>query len=120
VSEPGRYWVTVTKESCSKTDSIHFGDCPAAIWFPNVFTPNGDGLNDTYHPVAVGIDKYQIIIFNRWGEQMFESISIEPGWDGTFKGALCPDGVYVFISTYKTTVAPEVTEKSQGSITLIR
>ncbi len=120
VSEPGKYWVTVTKDDCSKTDSIHFGDCPAAIWFPNVFTPNGDGLNDTYHPVAVGIDKYQIIIFNRWGEKLFESSAIEPGWDGTFKGALCPDGVYIFISTYKTIVAPDVVEKAQGSITLIR
>jgi gliding motility-associated-like protein len=120
VSEPGKYWVTVTKDSCSKTDSIHFGECSSAIWFPNVFTPNGDGLNDTYHPVAIGISKFQILIFNRWGAKLYESNAIEPGWDGTFKGASCPDGVYVFISTYETDDSPDVTMQAQGSITLIR
>jgi len=120
VFKPGKYWVKVTKDGCSKTDSIHFGECGSSIWFPNVFTPNSDGLNDTFHPLATGIDKYHITIYNRWGERLFESNSIEPGWDGTFNGALCPEGVYVFISTYETEDSPNIEQKAHGSITLLR
>jgi gliding motility-associated-like protein len=120
VSEPGTYWVVVTKNGCSASDTIRFGECSSSIWFPNVFTPNGDGLNDTYHPVGIGITKFSIIIYNRWGMKLYESDNMELGWDGSFGGGSCPDGVYVFISTYEMEESPGITQKAHGSITLIR
>jgi gliding motility-associated-like protein len=118
VTLPGEYRVLVGWDGCFHSDSINIGECPVSIWFPNAFTPNGDGLNDTFHPVGTGIEKFSMQIFNRWGEMVFETSVPEPGWDGTYKGALCPEGTYVFKASFESS-GGEVKHVT-GTITLLR
>ena len=101
VTLPGEYRVLVKYDGCVKSDSISVGECPVSIWFPNTFTPNGDGLNDTFHPVVTGIEKFSMQIFNRWGTMVFETTSPDPGWDGNFKGTPCPEGMFVFTASFE-------------------
>ncbi len=68
----------------------------AALYIPNAFTPDGDGLNDTFGGVGEGITDYNIQIFDRWGNLLFESNDINKQWDGNYKNELAPSGVYVF------------------------
>jgi gliding motility-associated-like protein len=66
-------------------------DCPSP--FPNVFTPNGDGMNDMLEPIC-GANAYRFAIVDRWGKTMFESTDPKPAWDGRQGWSLCPEGVY--------------------------
>jgi gliding motility-associated-like protein len=56
------------------------------IYVPDAFTPNGDGTNDTFSPKGYGIVKYEIAIFDKWGEQIFYSHDFSVQWDGKYKG----------------------------------
>ncbi len=115
---PGEFRVTVSYDGCSVSDSINIGECDVELWFPNAFTPNGDGLNDTYHPKGLGVEKFSIKIFNRWGEMVFETTSLEPGWDGTCNRNPCPEGTYVFIAFYQGRSGGQV--QAKGTIILER
>lgn len=70
------------------------------IYVPNTFTPDGDGHNDDFYPRGGNIKEYHMIIFNRWGEVMFESHNFNGKWDGTYGGEKCKDGTYVWKITY--------------------
>lgn len=93
-----------------------------ALYIPNTFTPDGNGLNDMFQPMGVGIDEdnYRMDIFDRWGENVFTSNSFRKGWDGTVKGGskLAPQGVY----TYKLLVHDMQGNKHPfvGHVTVIR
>jgi len=65
-------------------------------YIPSAFSPNGDGLNDTFGMVGSGILKYNLQVFNRWGEMLFESNNIHVQWDGTYKNKKVPEGTYVY------------------------
>ncbi len=71
-----------------------------AVYIPNAFTPDGDGLNDIFQPKGVGIneDEYRMDIYDRWGENIFSSTEFRKGWDGSVKGnsKIVPQGVYVY------------------------
>jgi len=120
VSAPGNYWVIVKKDGCTASDSIHISTCVSPLWFPNVFTPNGDGTNETFHPVGKGVVMFSILIFDRWGMKVFESNSIEPGWDGRNNGEMCSDGVYMFIATYEMDESSGEKYHAKGSVTVLR
>ncbi len=91
------------------------------IWFPNTFTPNGDGINDVFKAEGLNIFDFHIIIFNRWGQQIFESFSIYDGWDGTFKGKKSPEGIYVWMADYLLyRNHTKVKEHARGKILLVR
>ena len=68
------------------------------IYVPNTFTPDGDTFNELFRPYITGIDPYDfhMIIFNRWGEIVFESYDATGGWNGAYGGKLVQDGVYVW------------------------
>ena len=68
------------------------------MYVPNAFTPDGDAFNQTFKPIITGIDiyDYELLIFDRWGELIFESHNKEVGWDGSYQGNLVQDGVYVW------------------------
>lgn len=70
--------------------------------FPSVFTPNGDGLNDAFSTLTNTCSpvNYMIQIFNRWGEQVFESDNPFSPWNGKFNQEDCPDGVYYYIVSH--------------------
>jgi gliding motility-associated-like protein len=110
---------------CSDSTSLYIGFDPGLIYYiPNTFSPDADQFNQTFLPIFTsGIDpyNYQLLIYNRWGEVIFESLNPEFGWDGTFgqQGNLCPVGTYTYMITVKL---PSVDKRQTitGHINLIR
>ena len=99
VGEEGTYWVVVTndcEEVVSDTIVVLSELCNCALYVPTSFTPNLDGLNDTFKAeYSCDFISFNITIFNRWGEKLFETNNIENGWTGTFKNENVPEGVYI-------------------------
>jgi len=87
---------------------------------PNTFTPNGDGINDEFKPVKVFIDKtdYLFIIYNRWGQNIFETNDFYKGWDGKHRGKRAQMGVYVYY--FKFRIRGDIPIEKTGTITLLR
>lgn len=84
--------------------------CLPVVLAPNIFTPNGDGINDRFVPQPLSIPRASIVnvkIFNRWGELLFEGDNARPDtqWDGTFKGKRVPQDTYVYVIEYVSTPA---------------
>jgi gliding motility-associated-like protein len=123
VSQPGTYSVTVTNPwGCSKTASCTVIDvCPPKLFVSNSFTPNGDGKNDHYAIYGEHFSNFHMFIFNRWGEIIFESQDRANAWDGVYKGAPMPIGVYPWIITY-TGDSEEYhgPYRMEGSVTVVR
>jgi len=68
---------------------------------PNVFTPNNDGINDYFKPIIMqGVEHFEIVIYNRWGQEMYRSGEKLTGWDGKFNGNECSEGVYFWEVQY--------------------
>ncbi len=123
VTQPGNYWLTVTWQNCNGSDTISIGDCPpqpAKLWVPAAFTPNGDGLNDNFSAVGTGIARFHMLIFNRWGRQVYESNSISEGWSGLNGNDPFPPDVYTYLIEYEAGEAPGTTQKLTGTVTLVR
>jgi gliding motility-associated-like protein len=89
------------------------------VVIPNAFSPNGDGLNDTFVPKLRAVSSFQLEVFNTWGEKLFHTSSLETkGWDGTYRGQPVPAGNYLYSITY-TTIDGQTSNRT-GGITLIR
>jgi len=120
--QPGGYAITLIianqwgcKDTITKPIQI-FEDFN--LYIPNAFTPNNDGLNDVFQPKGHGLVKFTMRIFDRWGEQLFYAKDLTNGWDGSFKGKICPSDDYI----YKIT-AFDLQGKSKlytGHVTLLR
>ncbi|TXB63888.1 T9SS type B sorting domain-containing protein [Vicingus serpentipes] len=67
------------------------------FYVPNAFTPNIDGINDVFFIKGMGIDQFEIYIFNRWGNEIFYSDDIEISWDGSYKGEFVKNDTYVYL-----------------------
>ena len=102
VTGPGEYYVDVALDGCIASDTVRVSECPVNLYFPNAFTPNGDGLNDTFQPKGTGVEKFSMQVFDRWGAMIFETNSIDKCWNGTCSGSQCPEGMYVYTATYGT------------------
>ena len=75
--------------------------CPNNIFVPNSFTPNGDGINDLFIPIFLDIlGNYEFLIFNRWGELIFETNDITEGWNGKHKDVYSKSGSYIWKLKY--------------------
>ena len=108
--------------SFSECDSIiiFVKDCDLPFYFPNSFTPSGDGLNDVFKIETLAeFSDFKLLIFNSWGEQIFESNDKNKGWDGNFKGKKAPFGVYVYKFSGSIVDSNEQLNKT-GRVTLIR
>lgn len=91
------------------------------LYVPNAFTPNGDGLNDKFQPKGFGIEKYQMYIFDRWGEKLFYTEEFESAWNGTYSGrgnTICENGVYTWM-IIAVDVAGKKHERT-GHVTLLK
>jgi gliding motility-associated-like protein len=114
--------VIVDNQGCKTSDYITlYSNCN--FFFPNAFSPNGDGFNDTYKPHLINMLGYEMFIYNRWGELIYNyrgygDSSIDEGWDGTIFGESAPIGTYVY-SAVGTTVTGEII-KEKGNFVLIR
>ena len=87
------------------------------IYVPNSFTPNGDGLNDTFGISGEAIQSFSMRIFNRWGDMIFETNSTNEQWNGTFKGQKAPTGSYVY-KIFASGLTGKKVQK-EGTITLV-
>ena len=104
---------------CSASDAITVNVLPVGdIYWPNAFSPNGDGNNDIFLPYGSGVKQITWQLFNRWGEKVFESNNFFYGCDGTYKGLALPMGVYVY--TAKVVMLNNKDRQFKGSVTLIR
>ena len=109
-----------TPLGCQSFDDIKIQVYQAPeIYLPNAFTPNGDGIHDTYKALPVGIKDFKYMkIFNRYGQQIFSTTNALNGWDGTLKGKIQGNGVFVVIARgidYRGTVIDR-----QATVMLIR
>jgi gliding motility-associated-like protein len=77
-------------------DDVALIEIPSEISFPNVFTPNGDEINDFYFPTIINIPNYEITILNRWGNVMTVLTADNPSWDGKINNAWASEGVYYY------------------------
>ncbi len=101
----------------------HFEEEPFQVFIPNSFTPNNDGINDYFRPTTNAADpeSYHLMVFNRWGEKVFETADIDQVWEGDFKGGqyYLPDMVYTYYLKIKSVHNTEPKEYS-GAITIFR
>jgi gliding motility-associated-like protein len=95
------------------------------LLIPNAFIPNKSGggsgnalNNEVFLPLVQNVTKFQMMVFNRWGELMFESTNAEVGWDGYFQGKLCAQDVYIYRITVEYENGRSITRT--GDINLIR
>lgn len=124
---PGRETVyniryTVTDSfGCSKTVTKPvkiYNSCMIAV--PNAFTPNGDRFNATLYPLnAIKAENLQFVVYNRWGQMVFQTTSWKRGWDGTLNGRPQPTGTYVWTLRYVNRDTKQRVEK-KGYTILIR
>jgi gliding motility-associated-like protein len=119
VVKGGIYFLTATNVCGSFTDSVTITMGYCDIMMPTGFTPNGDGLNDLFmikYPFPV--KQFDMVVYDRWGEKVFEANNMTIGWDGTWKGLPQPQGTYVWIINY--TDMNNNAQQLKGSITLLR
>ncbi|MBL8001739.1 MAG: gliding motility-associated C-terminal domain-containing protein [Flavobacteriales bacterium] len=103
VSTYGLYSVSITTPlNCTITDSVYVEEyCQPAFYMPNVFTPDGDGVNDLFGPDGYNIASLELNVFNRWGELIFTGKDATAFWDGNMNGEPVQDGVYVWKCKYR-------------------
>lgn len=126
-SNPGTYVITlvvITNKGCADTISkiINVKE-DYFIYVPNTFTPNGDGLNDVFQPKGQGIAKYELMIFDRWGEMIYETKEFNQGWDGKYHrgidyGTYCKDDIYTWLIKVVDTFGKS--HELKGHVTLIK
>ena len=110
--------VTYNKGCIAKSSVTVFTDASPEIFTPNMFSPNDDGLNDKFFVYGLGIRDFDLKIFNRWGEKVYESTEQTQGWDGFFRNEEQEPGAYVY---YVQVVYLNNKEFSKtGSVTLVR
>jgi len=123
IQDSGQYWVEITDicKNYKEYFTIKTIDCSCMMAVPNVFTPNGDGLNDYFYPVISCVfEEYHIAIFNRWGQILFESNNQNTKWDGKYLNQDIPEGVYFYVIDYKQPYSNNKKAQHSGSITIYR
>lgn len=91
---------------------------PNNIYFPNAFTPDGDGRNETFSINGRFITSFDLKIFNRWGRLVYSSTNLEDSWDGTNNGQELNQGTYAFRATIVDQAGRQI--EKDGTITLLR
>ncbi|MFM7023187.1 MAG: glycosyl hydrolase [Flavobacteriales bacterium] len=124
VKAPGTYFVEVSLLNCKNTDTIVFNDnCPYSLYIPDAFTPNSIGSNEIFKAYGTNIENFEMLIFNRWGEQIFSSSDINTGWDGKTKNGFDAQiDVYVYLIKYSAYNIHNKLEKKQriGRVAVVK
>lgn len=115
----------IVKFSC-RTDTLtaiyQIVDCPdcSNLFIPNSFSPNNDGVNDRFSISSnCDLESYNLTIYNRWGELIYQNSHVDNTWDGTYKNVICPEGIYLYNISYKFR-GDESTLFYSGAITLLK
>ncbi len=114
------YTVSVqSKDACLASDTVTVKVISKGVVIPTAFTPDNDGKNEVFKPIVLGtaID-YLFVVFNRWGQKLFESKIAGKGWDGAFNGQLQSAGTYIW--TLSCTLDTNQQIQKKGTVVLIR
>jgi len=103
---------------CPCEDTIPPKKPEPLIYIPNIFTPNNDGHNDIFYARGQQVESFHIMIYNRWGNKVFEYNDINQGWNGTCNGRECGEAVFYYVSDIVFTNGESTTKK--GTVTLVR
>jgi gliding motility-associated-like protein len=124
--DPGNYeviLVATNASGCVDSATVLITVIEDLVFFiPNSFTPDGDQNNNTFQPVFTsGFDPFHfnLRIYNRWGETVFESNNAAVGWDGTYAGKLAQEGVYTWAIEFKAVQSDEK-YRYAGNVTLLK
>ncbi len=125
ILQGGRYDIWVMDEwGCIGTDTILIDErCPALLSMPNVFSPNGDQINDVFAPMGEYILELQMKVYDRWGKQIFETQEIAGNWNGEdTNGNQSPEGVYFWQLEWEgfTQTGERFRQQQQGTVWLVR
>jgi gliding motility-associated-like protein len=121
IYEKRTYRVTAVQSANSNitSQSNHADVVPEMrIFVPNTFTPNGDGLNETFGAKGEGIGWYDMQIYDRWGNLVFHTSNPNQQWDGTYNKEKAPEGAYVYKIFARGIY--EGAESIDGTVTLLR
>jgi gliding motility-associated-like protein len=116
------YTLTASNGGCIATDEVVVTvDCNF-IFVPGAFSPNNDGVNDVFRAMGKDIAKFDMKIFNRWGELIFETQYPDIGWDGTYKNLPEQVGAYVWVIDATDSEGKKllINGKNSGNVTLLR
>ena len=123
VNQKGTYTVQITQGNCTTVNNAYVDvvQCENCMHIPNAFTPNDDLINDKFK-VITGciIENFSMVIYNRWGEQVFSSNNYNTPWDGSFGGIPLNSGVYFYMVKVKFRKPGSKEELYKGDISLIR
>lgn len=110
---------TTTTEGCTAMDfvTIIVGEPCGELFVPNAFSPNGDGINDVLY-VRGCVKAINFAIFNRWGEEMFQTNNMKEGWDGRYEDEILNPAVFSYFLQATLESGEEVIQK--GNVSLIR
>ncbi len=119
----GQYMLVVSVENGPATcyDTAYLSvivEPHLTAFFPNAFSPNGDGNNDLFQIYGGDIKTISLKIFNRWGEKVYETTNSMAGWDGTYKGVMQNGGVYTYEAV--VTFLDDTQQTKNGTVTLLR
>lgn len=115
------YSLTVTDRNGCKADTFAIVNVEIVpgLWVPNAFSPNGDDINDIFYAYGKNVNTLTLLVFNRWGEKIFESHDLMTGWDGTYRGKEMNPGVYTYYLD-ATFLDGSKARTQKGSVTLVR
>jgi gliding motility-associated-like protein len=115
------YTLTVTDANgCTDTDTItvYVDIACGELYFPNAFSPNGDGQNDVLYVRGNCIQYLTLQVYNRWGEKVFETSDPALGWDGTWRGVACEAAVFTYMLNATLLDGTEISKK--GNVSLVK
>ena len=123
IQTSGKYSATyIDSIGCINSDSINVEFIENSIYIPNVFSPNLDGINDCFKPltnIESNIGNYSIVVFDRWGNRVFESSNFSECWNGEYRGKAMNPAVYTWIIERFNSECNK-NEYITGAVTLIR
>jgi gliding motility-associated-like protein len=120
IAQIGTYSLSATNNCGTTTDAIQITKGLCSVYIPNAFTPNGDSKNDLFKIFGTElITAFNLKIFNRYGQIVFETADKNKGWDGKLNGKDSPAGGFIYLLAYKENGAPEL-KQVKGSFVLIR
>jgi gliding motility-associated-like protein len=120
VMQPGIYFVVVSNNCGTRKDEILIKEGVCDIFFPSAFTPNNDGKNDFFKALGThNLNDFYLVVYNRWGQKIFETNDYRKGWSGFVNGQLQNTGVFVWYCEFKRLDNINKT-KMKGTVLLIK
>lgn len=124
IKEPGKYIATVSLDGCAVSDTIVIDEhtCNCRLTLPDAFSPNSDGRNDVFRaitPADCPVRGFELNIYNRWGQLIYNTTDSHSGWDGSFGGTQAEIGTYMYMMRYSIGNFEKQTMQS-GELLLVR